>query len=187
MPVSCGEPPYTAVKLLEAGRGVIANLRLEVRSDISNLAVQHPELAKQFRDARDAINALLEQKPGLNDSEKFYLRSSRFEATLVSSRQLPEYENFLLDPSEGKLIRLAQDDSVVVFNISHIRSNAFLINPNGICCLPLPELNSNDLKTLDQTFQAHFNNLVFMSIVLKLIQTLLDSTTDVIDRSKFHH
>ena len=35
---------YKALQLLELGRGILANLQLEVRSDISVLAVDHPDI-----------------------------------------------------------------------------------------------------------------------------------------------
>ena len=41
-----GESPYVAVRLLESGRGVLANLQLQVRSEIWGLRSAHPELAR---------------------------------------------------------------------------------------------------------------------------------------------
>ena len=50
------EDAYPSLQLLELGRGIIANLQLEVRSDISVLEASHPDLAKQFRELRDRID-----------------------------------------------------------------------------------------------------------------------------------
>ena len=48
--------PYNSLQLLELGRGILANLQLEVRSDISVLAASHPDLAQQFQELRDRID-----------------------------------------------------------------------------------------------------------------------------------
>jgi hypothetical protein len=47
---------YNSLQLLELGRGILANLQLELRSDISILEVSHPDLANQFREVRDLID-----------------------------------------------------------------------------------------------------------------------------------
>ena len=51
------EDPYNSLQLLELGRGILANLQLEVRSDISVLAASHPDLAQQFQKLRDQIDS----------------------------------------------------------------------------------------------------------------------------------
>ena len=50
------ETPYKSLQLLELGRGILANLQLEVRSDISVLASSHPALAQKFKELRDQID-----------------------------------------------------------------------------------------------------------------------------------
>jgi hypothetical protein len=39
---------YESLRLLELGRGILANFQLEVHSDISGLAELHPEIAQHF-------------------------------------------------------------------------------------------------------------------------------------------
>ena len=51
------EDPYNSLQLLELGRGILANLQLEIRSDISELAASHPDLAQQFQELRDRIDS----------------------------------------------------------------------------------------------------------------------------------
>ena len=50
------EDAYKSLQLLELGRGILTNLQLEVRSDISVLAASHPDLAQQFQKLRDQID-----------------------------------------------------------------------------------------------------------------------------------
>jgi tetratricopeptide (TPR) repeat protein len=54
--IADGEPPAKALQLLELGRGILANLQLEVRSDISDLREFDPNLAQQFEELRDEID-----------------------------------------------------------------------------------------------------------------------------------
>lgn len=145
MSLACRESPYDALRILEVGRGVLASLQLEIRSDISNLANEYPELARQFDNARDGINLPSDGKSGIYDVHQLQLQYNRFETILASIRRLPSFENFLLGPSEEEMKALAGNNSIVVFNISHIRSDAFLISKDGIRSQPLPLLKSDDL------------------------------------------
>jgi hypothetical protein len=60
------------LQLLELGRGVLTNLQLEVRSDISVLAASHRNLAQQFQNLRDQIDTpLITDSPINFDSTNF--------------------------------------------------------------------------------------------------------------------
>ena len=147
--LECGETPFTALQLSELGKGVLANLQLEIRSDISLLAESHPEHAKQFNEIRDQLDS-----PHLADRSTRDQRrtlSKRFETLLTKIRKLDGFENFLLGPSESILKALAGRDSIVVFNVSEIRSDAFLINAHEIRSIQLP-LQSEDLVTFTNRF-----------------------------------
>ena len=47
--LECNESASKAIQVLELGRGVLGNLQLEVRSDISALEAAHPEIADHVR------------------------------------------------------------------------------------------------------------------------------------------
>ena len=149
------DDPYKALKLMELGRGILANLQLEVRSDISELAAEHPELARQFQQLRNQIDSpsrtselgmIEDQVARVNsdsNSATFISKGSRtvykqFEDLLEYIRSLPGFENFLQGPSEVELRSLAKGGAIVVFNVSDIRSDAFLITPDQIRSVPLP-------------------------------------------------
>ena len=51
------------------------------------------------------------------------------------------------------MIDLAQDDSIVIFNVSHIRSDAFLVDKRGIRVLNLPLLKHDDVQTRSEVLQ----------------------------------
>lgn len=60
------DEPFESLQLLELGRGIIANLQLEVCSDISELSAAHSELAQQtnkhYKVEQESITLLLIEK-----------------------------------------------------------------------------------------------------------------------------
>jgi len=155
------DAPYRSLQLLEVGRGILANLQLEVRSDVSDLAVVYPELARQFQELRDSISspswvserpiAIEDLSPGFKPNSNlstFIWRTilREFDELLEHIRSLNGFENFLKGPSETKLRSLAQGGAIVVFNVSEVRSDAFLITPADIRCVCLPSLTLNSVK-----------------------------------------
>lgn len=55
--LNAGKEAHLALELLELGRGVIATLLLEMRTDISDLHNKHPELAKILKSLRDELDS----------------------------------------------------------------------------------------------------------------------------------
>jgi CHAT domain-containing protein len=159
-----GDKSFRPLQLLELGRGILATLQLEVRSDISVLRASHEDLAQQFQKLRNQIDSPF--KGSLPYSEDHLLADfnsysaremskaiaerrallKRFEDLLQQIRSLSGHENFLQGPSETELRSLAQDGPIVVFNVSDIRSDAFLIKTADIHCVRLPSLTLDSIK-----------------------------------------
>jgi len=162
------DPPYEALKLLELGRGILANLQLETRSDISILKAQHPELARRFEELRNHIDspstssAMNEDRTsGVNVLPSITIKSqqslvNQFDHLLSEIRSLPGFENFLNGPSETQMRSLATKGPIVVFNVSKIRSDAFLITVDQIRSIHLPLLTTEAV--------THFGSLLWESI-----------------------
>jgi len=164
------DDPWKCLQLLELGRGILANLQLEVRSDISALETHHPKLARQFQELRDQLDSTSNTfEPGLTDgqsiggvnstsdmSETFISHRRRlhqqFDDLLVHIRGLQEFDNFLKGPSEQELRSLAKDGAIVVFNVSYIRSDAFLITTDAIRAINLPLLTSDKIQSYTDLF-----------------------------------
>lgn len=72
--------------------------------------------------------------------------SLQFDALLQKIRALPRFEQFLLGPSVKELKELAEGGAIVVFNVSQVRSDAFLIEKHRIRCIRLPLLHYAALK-----------------------------------------
>ena len=173
--IADAEDPYNSLQLLELGKGLLANLQLEVRSDISVLATSHPNIAQQFQELRDRIDtpstvdssiivdsSVTSYSPSALDSSKSIIERraliKQFDNLLRSIRSLPGFENFLRGPSKSELLSLAKDGAIVVFNVSDIRSDAFLITADKIRVLHLPLLTSNSLEDSTKRFLTAIND-----------------------------
>jgi hypothetical protein len=72
--------------------------------------------------------------------------SQQFDTLLSTIRRLDGFDRFLLGPSEVELKALSEQGPIVIFNVSDIRSDAILINQEGIRCLPLYSLKYAHLQ-----------------------------------------
>jgi hypothetical protein len=75
-----------------------------------------------------------------------------FDNLLRSIRQLPGFENFLLGPSITELKELAEHGPIVVFNVSKVRSDAFIIEKQGVRSIQLPSLLPSTLRAMTTRF-----------------------------------
>jgi len=173
--IADGDPPYDSLKLLDLGRGVLASLQLELRTDISTLETSHPDLARQFRGLREQLDPprnsespLIEDTLSLVDptspeSSKSVTKrralQKQFDDLLLHIRSLKGFENFLQSLSESELHSLVErpTDTIVVFNISDIRSDAFLITATQIRSIPLPLLTPDSVESIANRFIESVN------------------------------
>jgi tetratricopeptide (TPR) repeat protein len=142
--IDCGEDPYEALSISESGRCVLANLQLEVRSDLSQLREAHQELASAFLEVRNKIDdqTLTSGRCALYDQ----LRN-----ILEEIRTKPGFGRFLLAPEKSELTKLAEQGPLVVVNVSEIRSDAILIDTTGIRTIELP-ITEHELVKRAETF-----------------------------------
>ena len=149
--LECEEKPYDALQLLELGRGVLASLQLEIRSDVSSLRLSHPVPAKQFDDIRLQLDTQMNSAQQSNIDHRHAV-SRQLESLLAQIRGLDGFERFLLGPSDREMMELAQDGAIVIFNVSHIRSDAFLVQKHSIGSLRLPLLKHSTLEAHSKLF-----------------------------------
>ena len=140
-----------ALELLELGRGIIASLRFETRTDITKLRKQHPEMAEEFERLRDILDSqspsTLNLAPSesaltpVSESNRRHDASLELEKIIDDIRHQPNFENFLLPPREVELKVAASSGPVVVINVSSIRCDAFLVETDAVRVLHLPLLS----------------------------------------------
>ena len=79
-------------------------------------------------------------------TERRRLLSNQFADLLHAIRSLEGFEQFLRGPAERELQKLATHGPIVVFNVSDVRSDAFIVESEGIHSLPLRALTQKDLE-----------------------------------------
>ena len=146
-----GGSAFDALQLLEIGRGVMASLYLEVRSELTLLEELHPALAVEFKHLRDQIDA--PETSGMmtinddlaSNSSRQHALVQRFDSLVRTIRELVGFERFLLGPSQDELEALAVAGPIVVFNICKFRSDAILVTCRDIRTVNLPGLKYSEL------------------------------------------
>jgi len=125
--------------------------RSPIRFDISVLETSHPELAKRLQNLQFKLDSRHETivttrttDTPISATERRIIQSKEFTELLTTIRKLPGFELFLLCPSESEMKSRAKDGPIVVFNVSKIRSDDFLIDTKNIRCFPLLLLTSSD-------------------------------------------
>ncbi|MFJ3679956.1 CHAT domain-containing protein [Streptomyces diastaticus] len=141
-----------ALRLLEAGRAVLYSQALDTRDDITDLRYRHPDLAARFVRLRDQLDQPADDSPfdtllgtdTLAAHQEHDAAPDRHDLvrdlarTLSEIRALDGFGSFALPPSIEELLAEAAQGPIVVFNISHFRSDALVLTHNGITHLELP-------------------------------------------------
>jgi len=161
---------FEALRLLEIGRGVMASLYLDTRTDLTDLETSHPRLARRFRQLRDELDIPENDTndPGLNankalivgQSGRRYSASQKLNTVVQKIRSLKGYQNFLGGPSLQDLHALAVPGPIVVLNVSEYGSHAIVITKER-------------LKTIKF---GKFDNSQVREQALALLRTLQDDT-----------
>ena len=149
--LNAGKGPYDALRLLEIGRSVIAGLLLDMRSDVSDLEENYPDLAARFISLRDELDSPVEKIIPLISNGNITSREStakrRREAKetldklLLEIRAQPGFMDFLLPPTAHDIMAASNPDPIIVVNFSALRHDAFLIEHNQIRVLQLSNLS----------------------------------------------
>ncbi|KAI9826049.1 MAG: hypothetical protein M1832_000498 [Thelocarpon impressellum] len=145
-----------ALEVLEGGRGIIASLAMNVRNDLSDLALVNTGLASAYEQARAAFDVEpstdANQSAGGAKSLAFDFSKARqhmiarLEQIESDIRLLPGFERFQLPPTSEQLIDLAKSGPLVCFNVTSDRSDALMVSASSIDSIHLPELNISELK-----------------------------------------
>lgn len=152
------ENAYHSLKFLELGRGVIAGLLLETRTDISALEQHDSILAQEFVSLRDDLDPPSHDMNAFESDDDAPSRESyakrrreveqKFKEVVARIRNLGgEFENFLLPPTEADFKELAKPGPIVAFNSTTIRSDAIIVTSTEITAIRLRGLDHDELRT----------------------------------------
>lgn len=152
-----------ALRLTEAGRGVMLGQALDTRGEVTDLRRHLPELATRFLAIRDRLNAsYADDAPGVwASAEPWYPATetrrdlaAQFSAVLDEIRSRPGFDRFLLPMEPPDLLAQAAYGPVVVFAVSGYGSHALLIRPDAVTALPLPGLDRDTVRQKAHDFTA---------------------------------
>ncbi|MFE6838753.1 CHAT domain-containing protein [Streptomyces sp. NPDC057705] len=141
-----------AVEIAELGRGVLLAAQIDSRTDLTDLAEAHPELAGRFRQVRDRLAAPTSRDdiPAIGVIEDRKRLWGEHDEVLTQIRQRPDFARFLLPPRLADLQPAAAEGVVVLVNASLHRSDAIIVaNDASPVHVPLPDLTLED--TLSRT------------------------------------
>ncbi|KAH6894633.1 CHAT domain-containing protein [Thelonectria olida] len=153
--LNAGKTPAEALRLLEAGRGVIAGLLMETHGDLSALKLQHPDLAEEFAQLRDELDSpgetgllMTQENESFSESQanRRVKADQEFNDLVQRIRAKPGFQSFLLPPTTDELVAAADPDPIIVVNLTPYRCDAFLIERNRIKVLELPGLSFKEAK-----------------------------------------
>jgi hypothetical protein len=138
--LNAGKTAYNSLKLLKLGRGVIAGLLLDMRTDLSELEQQHPKLAERYEFLCGELDLLASLASSLTLVESEHLATNRekrrrdaesqFQPVLDEIWLKEGFTNFLCPPTEDELRTAANSGPVVIINVSRYRCDAFLVCQN---------------------------------------------------------
>ncbi|KAM5347456.1 hypothetical protein ACJ41O_010461 [Fusarium nematophilum] len=133
---------YDALRLLELGRGLIAGFLMDIRTDVSDLEREYPDLAERFVFLRDVLDQPVDSVRASTPGDDFAIWQSQQERHRAADRELDElikkvrtksgFQSFLQPPTEAELTAAATPDPIIVVNMSFYRCDAFIIERTGI-------------------------------------------------------
>ncbi|WP_261570435.1 CHAT domain-containing tetratricopeptide repeat protein [Frankia gtarii] len=155
--------PDRAVELFEQGRGVLLGQALDTRTDLSAVAIHHPDLADRFTDlcrrldhsdppeasTRDPGSGPVEVAgggpgvgaAGAGERQRRRRAADDLDETIDRIRALPGFEDFLRPPRLADLRSAAADGPVILVTVSQHGSYALILTADGLLPpVPLPGL-----------------------------------------------
>jgi hypothetical protein len=134
-----------ALRRIEFGRGLILGYLIDGQSDLSELELAHPDLAKEYEDLRfKAFRQTESDEPAIREQlsrarQEAYRQMEDCEHRI---REKPGFERFLQPPSTEELTACASEGPIVIVNATDIGSDAVLVLPSGPKAIALTELAS---------------------------------------------
>jgi tetratricopeptide (TPR) repeat protein len=158
--------PLEALQRQEQGRGIMASLISDTRTEITALETSHKELASRFQELRNELDTPMPRYTGTvtSDDEQYQFQlkirrrgmvSLQFDQVLEEIRGQKDFERFLLPPSEHDMTELAERGPIVVFNICRLRCDVFLVTRDGISSVRLNELHYDDIVARVEVLNEH--------------------------------
>ncbi|KAF5560435.1 hypothetical protein FPHYL_6639 [Fusarium phyllophilum] len=149
--LQAGQSPMTALQLLEQGRGIIGASLQDMRSDVQDLAMEHPRLAERYRTLQVELDSRAEHGRTTDmrsqaSINRRHAAAKEFTELAAEIRKLPGFEDFMLSHTEDEVCGASERGPIVVINVSRLRCDALLVSENQVRALALPSISFEDLE-----------------------------------------
>ncbi|KAJ9666406.1 hypothetical protein H2201_003594 [Coniosporium apollinis] len=169
---TAGSSTLEIIRTLEQGRGVIISQILDSRSDLTELEAQHPDLAKELKSAREALDIRTGTsiRYVTSKGQHYYIQRTVGHIAAQKIRQVinlirteTSFSNFLMPPVEEDLLALSDRGAIAMINVADSTAYgldeskgaaAYLLHNRRFKTLPLPNLKLSKLNRLTKNWQA---------------------------------
>ncbi|KAF8852137.1 hypothetical protein BDZ45DRAFT_125277 [Acephala macrosclerotiorum] len=156
--LQAGRSAAEALSILDAGRGIMAGIVINARSDLSDLQVAHPDFFARYVKLRDALAAPLPDTESFPDKIQALSTTTSISNRIKEAkdldllefeiRQLPSFKHFQTPFSPHQMMQLASPAPIVAFNCTVLRSDAFIVTDQWIRSVQLPAVNEDHLEEI---------------------------------------
>ncbi|KAL9563512.1 hypothetical protein ACKAV7_012180 [Fusarium commune] len=151
--MQAGKGPLNALDFLEQGRGVLA-ASIEMRADVEDLRQTYPGLATEFTQLQDEFEKRTTTKSN-NEPKSSPVTpldicdqvNRELDRLLITIRQKPGFERFLLSPNEEEMRNAAECGPIIVINTSKYRCDALLIEHEQVRTVALSQLDYSTMQS----------------------------------------
>lgn len=151
-----------AVELLELGRSIFWQKASSLRSDLTLLREEEPELAVELEQAGRALDAEnfsatmpIFKGETVEQMSAEHIRQERrrllgvWDALVERVRQIPKFEYFLRPIPFQQLRRAATGGQIIVINVTRLGGDAMIFDDiHPVIHVPLPDIDIEELKEL---------------------------------------
>ncbi|KAM4057148.1 CHAT domain-containing protein [Hirsutella rhossiliensis] len=157
-----GQAPRVALELAETGRGLLAGNFYNLRTDLSELREQRPEMADSFEALQRLLDAAASRNPikivgapaTWSVPDRRHFASRVMSKLLIKVRREPGFGAFLKPPTEYEMCQEAALGPIVVLNVSPHRCDALIIQASGVSALHLPGLTHKAIQSRVANLQS---------------------------------
>jgi len=151
--------PREALRRVEFGRALILGYLMDGRRDISELALAHPDLAREYDEVRFRAFGKAEILKD-NVIRESRLQEQRNIPRLIEDcerriRDKPGFEHFLQPVSVHELMQSAEKGPIVVVNCTDISSDAIIVFPSAIEVVPLSDMSPEPPQSFQNALEKH--------------------------------
>lgn len=182
--LNAGKKPEEALNLVELGRGVIAGLLLEMRTDISDLRDEDDELATEFMSIRDQLDSAGDELAELSSAPSWDLNAKsrrrleldrQYDEVIGKIRHLEKFRRFLLPPSKEELIKASIPGPIVVINVCRHRCDALIIDHRALLTGGDPIMVWNLPALTEEKIKENVDHLRVFGITSSILEWLWDA------------